>query len=270
MASGFGTTGQIGRCYPLWMDFSKCLTDADSRSACAALRDDYLECLHHRKEVRFSDVCGTQCPSLSLSLSPCDRVLDTHLHPRGRPLCVGGSCVLSFCLTRRLPGTSQYNRINVINRERIRVAKAEGAQAKAVRMPSCALLLTCRGHCRTDADKHHFHTGFRPQMVRHASSRGAGGSLSFGREFIFTAYQSGSGVIHDGGRAVCRACIRGGVDSMPLPWGSEQFEQCSQSRAWREMFVSLRASLHPRVSIFRGHDKEHIRLLRLGLLLFVS
>lgn len=50
MASGFGLTGSAGRCYPIWMDFSECITKADDPLSCKALRDDYLECLHHRKE----------------------------------------------------------------------------------------------------------------------------------------------------------------------------------------------------------------------------
>lgn len=70
MASGFGTTGQVGRCYPLWMDFSKCLADADSRSACAAFREDYLECLHHRKEVRCGPSARGKQMSQSLQLRP--------------------------------------------------------------------------------------------------------------------------------------------------------------------------------------------------------
>ena len=52
MASGFGVKGNKGRCYDFWMGFSKCMSDADHPAACAALREDYLECLHHRKEAR--------------------------------------------------------------------------------------------------------------------------------------------------------------------------------------------------------------------------
>ncbi|EIE25824.1 fiber protein Fb14 [Coccomyxa subellipsoidea C-169] len=50
MASGFGLTGAPGRCYPNWMDFSKCMEDTDDPRKCHAYREDYLECLHHRKE----------------------------------------------------------------------------------------------------------------------------------------------------------------------------------------------------------------------------
>lgn len=32
------------------MDFSACMADADHPKQCKDFRDDYLECLHHRKE----------------------------------------------------------------------------------------------------------------------------------------------------------------------------------------------------------------------------
>ena len=35
-----------------WIDFSKCMAEGSSPQACAGLREDYLECLHHRKEAR--------------------------------------------------------------------------------------------------------------------------------------------------------------------------------------------------------------------------
>jgi hypothetical protein len=52
MASGFGVKGTRGRCHAFWMDFSACMSDAAQPAACAALREDYMECLHHRKEAR--------------------------------------------------------------------------------------------------------------------------------------------------------------------------------------------------------------------------
>ena len=39
-------------CYPIWMDFSECMSKTEDPKACKDFRDDYLECLHHRKEVR--------------------------------------------------------------------------------------------------------------------------------------------------------------------------------------------------------------------------
>ena len=51
MASGFGIHGGRGRCYPVWMDFSECMQRCQEPRECALLREDYFECLHHRKEV---------------------------------------------------------------------------------------------------------------------------------------------------------------------------------------------------------------------------
>eukprot|EP00192_Tetraselmis_astigmatica_P023475 CAMPEP_0117668854 /NCGR_PEP_ID=MMETSP0804-20121206/11789_1 /TAXON_ID=1074897 /ORGANISM="Tetraselmis astigmatica, Strain CCMP880" /LENGTH=74 /DNA_ID=CAMNT_0005476809 /DNA_START=116 /DNA_END=340 /DNA_ORIENTATION=+ len=50
MASGFGLHGNTGRCYPFWMDFSACMEETDNPLKCNLLKEDYLECLHHRKE----------------------------------------------------------------------------------------------------------------------------------------------------------------------------------------------------------------------------
>mmetsp|Transcript_33816 Transcript_33816/g.34446 ORF Transcript_33816/g.34446 Transcript_33816/m.34446 type:complete len:80 (+) Transcript_33816:82-321(+) len=52
MASGLGLRGNIGRCFLFYQDFAKCMKVSDTPIAdCAPLRDDYLECLHHRKEL---------------------------------------------------------------------------------------------------------------------------------------------------------------------------------------------------------------------------
>lgn len=50
MASGVGITGAPGRCYSLWVDFTKCLETAQVPIDCLDFREDYIECLHHRKE----------------------------------------------------------------------------------------------------------------------------------------------------------------------------------------------------------------------------
>ncbi|CAN8062798.1 unnamed protein product [Agarophyton chilense] len=51
MASGVGVNGGTGRCYPFWLEFTKCMADADLPVDCKAFREDYVECLHHDKEV---------------------------------------------------------------------------------------------------------------------------------------------------------------------------------------------------------------------------
>ncbi|MFS7977093.1 hypothetical protein Hanom_Chr10g00900111 [Helianthus anomalus] len=52
MASGWGITGNKGRCYNFWMDFSECMSRCREPKDCSLLREDYLECLHHSKEVK--------------------------------------------------------------------------------------------------------------------------------------------------------------------------------------------------------------------------
>ena len=52
------------RCYPIWMDFSECMSKAEDPKACKDFRDDYLECLHHRKEVRQGAVQQRVHPAL--------------------------------------------------------------------------------------------------------------------------------------------------------------------------------------------------------------
>jgi len=52
MSSGFGLRGGLGRCFPFWADFKECLkseTDKDGK-ICMGAREDYFECLHHKKE----------------------------------------------------------------------------------------------------------------------------------------------------------------------------------------------------------------------------
>ncbi|GAA5884076.1 hypothetical protein JCM6882_002128 [Rhodosporidiobolus microsporus] len=51
MASGFSYTGGRSRCFPFWQDFQKCYAGADVPEQCALQKEDYLECLHHTKEV---------------------------------------------------------------------------------------------------------------------------------------------------------------------------------------------------------------------------
>ncbi|KAF0852353.1 mitochondrial Complex I CI NADH:ubiquinone oxidoreductase subunit 15-kDa NIPM/NDUFS5 [Andalucia godoyi] len=51
MSSGFGVKGTQGRCYTAWMTFSECMSKNNSIGPCAALREDYFECLHHKKQL---------------------------------------------------------------------------------------------------------------------------------------------------------------------------------------------------------------------------
>ncbi|GJN94191.1 hypothetical protein Rhopal_007265-T1 [Rhodotorula paludigena] len=51
MASGYGYTGGRSRCFPFWQEFQKCYAGADTPEQCVLQKEDYLECLHHTKEV---------------------------------------------------------------------------------------------------------------------------------------------------------------------------------------------------------------------------
>ncbi|KAI8976484.1 hypothetical protein BDB01DRAFT_764692 [Pilobolus umbonatus] len=51
MASGFSLDGGRGRCFNFWQEFNKCYASADVPQQCLSQRDDYLECLHHTKEI---------------------------------------------------------------------------------------------------------------------------------------------------------------------------------------------------------------------------
>ncbi|KAI3846370.1 hypothetical protein MKW92_001747 [Papaver armeniacum] len=46
-----GNNRKQGRCYDFWTDFSECMSSCRQPKDCVLLREDYLECLHHAKEV---------------------------------------------------------------------------------------------------------------------------------------------------------------------------------------------------------------------------
>ncbi|KAG6841553.1 hypothetical protein C0991_009588 [Blastosporella zonata] len=51
MASGFGYNGGRSRCFTYWQEFSKCYAQTDHPVACRPQSEDYLECLHGKKEL---------------------------------------------------------------------------------------------------------------------------------------------------------------------------------------------------------------------------
>lgn len=53
MVTGHGARGGRGRCFAMWQEFMKCITDGGTVSldVCQLQREDYLECLHHQKLV---------------------------------------------------------------------------------------------------------------------------------------------------------------------------------------------------------------------------
>ncbi|KAF8975959.1 hypothetical protein BDQ17DRAFT_1538631 [Cyathus striatus] len=60
MASGFGFSSGVPKCFVYWQEFSKCYAQADEPSQCRAQSDDYLECLHHTKETMRARVIQHQ------------------------------------------------------------------------------------------------------------------------------------------------------------------------------------------------------------------
>jgi len=50
MASGWGFSGGQGRCFPYWQEFKKCALESEDPIECSLLKDDYIECLHNKKE----------------------------------------------------------------------------------------------------------------------------------------------------------------------------------------------------------------------------
>ncbi|KIW50075.1 hypothetical protein PV05_11696 [Exophiala xenobiotica] len=56
MASGYGLTGGVSRCFPFWQEYMSCYVinqndlEARKRGVCAPRLEDYYECLHHKKE----------------------------------------------------------------------------------------------------------------------------------------------------------------------------------------------------------------------------
>eukprot|EP00613_Pedinella_sp_CCMP2098_P002651 CAMPEP_0171623422 /NCGR_PEP_ID=MMETSP0990-20121206/17937_1 /TAXON_ID=483369 /ORGANISM="non described non described, Strain CCMP2098" /LENGTH=73 /DNA_ID=CAMNT_0012189623 /DNA_START=41 /DNA_END=262 /DNA_ORIENTATION=+ len=50
MSSGFGAFGGQGRCYPVWSKFNECMSTTSEVKECTVIRNDYIECLHHRRE----------------------------------------------------------------------------------------------------------------------------------------------------------------------------------------------------------------------------
>ncbi|BFZ63787.1 hypothetical protein YB2330_004919 [Saitoella coloradoensis] len=51
MASGYGMTGGRSRCFPFWQDYLACNAQSEKVGECTLAMQDYMECLHHTKEV---------------------------------------------------------------------------------------------------------------------------------------------------------------------------------------------------------------------------
>jgi NADH dehydrogenase (ubiquinone) Fe-S protein 5 len=51
MASGYGLHGEVGRCFPFFIDLCECMLKADAPEQCDDYREDYKECLWHKKQL---------------------------------------------------------------------------------------------------------------------------------------------------------------------------------------------------------------------------
>lgn len=58
MTSGYGVNGGTSRCFHLYHDLEECVGLARHNVECIAVREDYFECLHHSKEVRYRLECA--------------------------------------------------------------------------------------------------------------------------------------------------------------------------------------------------------------------
>ncbi|CAO1629291.1 unnamed protein product [Sympodiomycopsis kandeliae] len=55
MASGYGYNGGTSRCFTFWREFQACYVQADTPGDCVNQKEDYLECLHHGKEMQRAE-----------------------------------------------------------------------------------------------------------------------------------------------------------------------------------------------------------------------
>jgi NADH dehydrogenase (ubiquinone) Fe-S protein 5 len=55
MSSAVGAFGGVSRCFEFWKEYENCIKimklEDKEPEECALLGEDYLECLHHKKEV---------------------------------------------------------------------------------------------------------------------------------------------------------------------------------------------------------------------------
>ena len=50
--SSYGARGGVARCYAYWAEYKECLQTEENPDGgkCKLMREDYTECLHHKKE----------------------------------------------------------------------------------------------------------------------------------------------------------------------------------------------------------------------------
>ncbi|PPQ96855.1 hypothetical protein CVT26_006024 [Gymnopilus dilepis] len=55
LQSGFGWGGGRSRCFVYWQEFQKCYIQSENPNECRPQSADYLECLHHTKEIKRAE-----------------------------------------------------------------------------------------------------------------------------------------------------------------------------------------------------------------------
>ncbi|TFL04502.1 hypothetical protein BDV98DRAFT_562341 [Pterulicium gracile] len=83
MASGFGLSGGTSRCFVYWQEFSKCYTKTDFPQECQPQVDDYLECLHHTKEIERAKTVRAEFVKKSTQATKEGRILGDTLADGG-------------------------------------------------------------------------------------------------------------------------------------------------------------------------------------------
>ncbi|KAI9189688.1 hypothetical protein H9P43_001121 [Blastocladiella emersonii ATCC 22665] len=86
MASGFALNGGRSRCFAFFQDLQKCYLTADEpNTVCAPFKADYLECLHHRKEVARAKTIAAKANELRAA----ELAEQARLEKEGKALAVG-------------------------------------------------------------------------------------------------------------------------------------------------------------------------------------
>ncbi|KAF8653972.1 hypothetical protein HU200_062112 [Digitaria exilis] len=124
MASGWGINGNKGRCYDFWLDFSECMSRCRQPSDCGLLREDYLECLHHSKEVTCPALPCRLLPLLPATISFDSRPPALNPSVRSPPSSFRSTSTESFVILL------QFQRRNRIYKEEQRQIRAAARKAK--------------------------------------------------------------------------------------------------------------------------------------------
>ena len=92
-------------------EFKECIASESDTSKCAEFRDDYMECLHHKKEVRCSPPSPRRTTHLPTTGPLCTASLSCRLHPSTCWLTHSRACALrsrgSTRSTRSASGSSR-------------------------------------------------------------------------------------------------------------------------------------------------------------------